>query len=142
MQRVSGTRTGLPVTLRACVELISYALVLAFVVTGSAVAVGIGSGGGVGRAKELSFFLGWGVVAYATAQLWARADESVYEDHQTAISDQNRTRFQQLVHQLPPVRWVQLPPPEQRFRTSLKLFIGGVGVLLASFLMETVFGVG
>ncbi len=54
---------------------------------------------------------------------------------------QDRTRFQALIQQLPPKRWIKEPRPEYRVGILGKILLTGVFVLAVSFVMETVFGV-
>lgn len=126
------------------IDAITYALVVTLVTTGCAVAVGLATGGGLVRAKVALFFGGCLLMAYATARLWPSSPSDLEDrtgtgESMPAVHD--RTRFQAIVQSIPPVRWLEPPPPERRMTTPGKLFVGSVLVLAVSYLMEAVFGI-
>ena len=133
-----------------CLDTASYAAVVVAVTTCLAFVVGIATGGGFPRMKALLFVAGFGLMAYSTARLWPRSPEELDRGGIQGVSVQNggsvpaprrRTRFESIARELPPLRWLELPPPERLPSPAGKLFWSSVGVLLVSFLMETVFGV-
>jgi hypothetical protein len=133
-----------------CLDTASYAAVVVAVTTCLAFVVGIATGGGFPRMKALLFVAGFGLMAYSTARLWPRSPEELDRGGIQGVSVPNggsvpaperETRFESMARKLPPVRWLGSPPPEHRLSPAGKLFWSSVGVLLVSFLMETVFGV-
>lgn len=143
---------------------LTHALTYAISLTVAAILVsfvlGIASGGGIVASKIALFLIGWLLMAYALFRLWP-SDASEYRtqdpseirqekanagsDDVTPDSipaDSTESRFQQTVYSLPPVRWLPQPSPSHRLGDEVKLFLGSVFVLLSSFLMEVVFGVG
>jgi len=130
---------------RVWVDAATYAVVLTLVVVGLTLVLGITTGGGVVRAKRLLFVSGWLLLSYATFRLWPRspADVDSTEPQPASVSSAtDSTRFQSLVVALPPLRWMRLPPDEERITPPAKLFLGSLVVLVASYLMETLFDVG
>jgi len=135
------------VLVRVWVDAFMYALAVAGLTGFGALVLGIATGGGLVRSKVLLFTIGWVLIVYAVVRLWptspddvgipskGRYGESLPEFHDT-------TRFQAFVRTLPPVRWIRAPPPEKRVTIPGKLLFGGLLILLLSFLMEAVFGVG
>lgn len=129
-------------------DAVAYALVVAGVATLAALVVGVATGGGLVRAKTLLFLLGLALMAYATVRLWPSSPEDVRDragrERRGASLPPTpaETRFQAVVRTLPPVRWLRPPAPERRLSPAVKLFLGSVAVLLTSFLLEAVFGVG
>jgi len=137
-----------------------YATLVAAVSTVAAVLVGVGSGGGVVRAKILLFLIGWGLMAYAVIKLWpsdaseyrTQNPEEIRKEKTSAGSnsitpdsipaEQTQSRLQTIAREIPPARWLPQPTPSHRFTLEAKLFLSSVFVLLTSFLMETVLGVG
>ncbi|WP_247003964.1 DUF7555 family protein [Halosolutus gelatinilyticus] len=131
---------------RTWADALAYALVVAALTIVGALALGIATGGGVVRAKLLLFIGGWALLSYATVRLWPTSidDASPASTDRTGESlpgTGETTRFQTLVSVLPPGRWIQPPPPEDRMTTPGKLLVGSLLVLLVSFLMETALGV-
>ncbi|WP_425494380.1 DUF7555 family protein [Natronoglomus mannanivorans] len=122
-----------------CVDAITYALVVTAGATIVALVLGIATGGGFVRAKVILFLGGGLLMAYATIRLWPSSPSDLESDSIPAAHDE--TRFQSFVQSIPPVRWLQPPPPEHRLTVPGKLFLGSIFVLLASYLMEAVFGV-
>lgn len=132
---------------RVWVDAVVYALAVTVVAAIGSLIVGVATGGGAARGKLLLFVVGWILLGYATVRLWPTSPEDV-----TAPTDRYRgksvpkehdtTRFQAFVRLLPPVRWIRPPPLESRVTVPGKLLLGSLMVLLLSFLMETVFGVG
>lgn len=126
-------------------DVVAYAVTVTGLATAVALALGIATGGGFVRGKALLFVIGWLLLAYATVRLWPTSPE----DLEPAESGNGRSvpanvagsRVQSIARALPPVRWMRQPSPDDRVSPSGKLFVAGCAVLLASFLMETVFGV-
>ena len=143
-------RTRVRTAVLVCLDVGSYAAVVAAVTAWLAFVVGIATGGGFVRMKALLFVAGFGIMAYATARLWPTSPEELdrggirgvsVPSGRSVPSPRGRTRFESISRKLPPVRWVELPPPKHRLTPAGKLFWSSLGVLLVSFLMETVLGV-
>ncbi|WP_423743660.1 hypothetical protein V5735_11555 (plasmid) [Haladaptatus sp. SPP-AMP-3] len=132
------------------------ALVYAIAVTGVAFVVGglvsFPLGGGLVGVKYFLFLIGFLLFGYGAWQLrpdrpWDvdKSDgeiEIVRNDTRgEVIGAREETRFQAAVQRLPPLSWYSIPP-EERFSPGAKLFLASIAILLASFLMEAVFGVG
>lgn len=132
-----------------CADTVVYVVVVAAIVTLLAFVVGIATGGGFLRMKALLFVAGFGLMAYSTVRLWPSSPEDLERNKMSGVSPvggsipatPNETRFQALIRQLPPLRWLRPPPPDSRVSPAGKLFWSSVAVLLVSYLMETVFGV-
>lgn len=120
-------------------DAVGYAVVVATVSVVAALAAAVVSGGGVVRGKALLFVVGFALMGYATIRLWPTSPEEASE--RSIPPPGERTRFQSLVRALPPFRWLPSPPPASRISPAGKLFLGSLLVLLASYLMEAVFGV-
>lgn len=132
---------------RAFLDAITYALAVTALTAISSLLLGVATGGGIVRAKYLLFVVGWVLLAYATVRLWPTSIDDVGSapDHHATGSvpgARDSTRFQAFVRTLPPLRWVGPPPFEKRITPPGKLLLGSLFVLLLSFLMETVLGVG
>ncbi|MCO8242660.1 MULTISPECIES: hypothetical protein [unclassified Haladaptatus] len=90
---------------------------------------------------------GYGTFALYPSRRWKvdRSEGRVDVDRNTetgeAIGAREETRFQSAVQRVPPLPQYSIPP-EERLSPGAKLFIASLFVLLASFLMEAVFGVG
>ncbi|WP_114576853.1 hypothetical protein [Saliphagus sp. LR7] len=124
------------------VDAVGYAVVVAVVSVAAALAAAVVSGGGLVRGKALLFVVGFVLMGYATIRLWPTSPEDVERGVADSLpSPGERTRFQSLVRALPPLRWLPSPPPGSQLSPAGKLFLGSLLVLLASYLMETVFGV-
>jgi len=121
-----------------------YALAVAVLAVVGAGVVAAATGGGLVRMKLILFVVGWLLMAYATVRLWPSTPDTVDSDStpttETIPKAGSRSRFEAVLYELPPARW--LPPPQPGVRTSdeAKLFLGSLLVLLSSFLLETVFG--
>jgi len=143
----------------AVAHALMYALAVAAVGIFLSLVVGIAIGGGPVAVKTLLFVIGWLMMGYAVVRLWPSNStklkmENLSEDDakmshpepdpspDSIPADVTETRFQEAVYRLPPGRWLPRPAPSHRVRIEGKLFLGSVLVLLTSFLMETVFGVG
>lgn len=129
----------LPVTVRVWVDALAYVVALALVVFVLGVLLGIALGGSLVLGKQLLFLGGWLLIGYATLRLWPSSPEELEEEPHTTQTQ--RSRFQAIVQQLPPVRWMHLPSPNERVALAVKLFLTGVAVLALSFVMEAGFGV-
>lgn len=134
---MSAVRERLSVLARAWADAVAYAVVLAVLVSGIAVATGIATGGGFVRGKALLFVCGWLLIGYGTVRLWP----SSVEDLSGPTMSARGTRLEGIVRRLPPLRWLRLPSPTDRVRVAGKVFLAGVVVLGVSLLMETWFGV-
>lgn len=89
------------------------------------------------------FIVGWIIIAYGSFQLRPKPSKKPIGDSGGNGNSGGReeTWFQEQTQRLPPLRRRTIPP-EQRLSMPLKLFISGIVVLVTSFLMETVLGVG
>lgn len=139
-----GAREGRAITYaRTAIDALAYAAVVAGVTLVLALAIGIATGGGVVRAKILLFLAGWLFVGMATVRLWPKSPRKVAleGDGGTArrTASPGSTRIESLADALPPLRWMR--PPTRQLSPATKLFIGGVFVLVISFLLEAVFAV-
>ena len=140
------------------IDALAYAGAVAGVTTILAVVAGIATGGGLVRAKAILFLVGLGMMGYATFRLWPSSPEEFetnggeggvgggaavgVPDGINGIPEPDEpTKFQAFVRALPPVRWLPRPPPDRQFSAAAKLFLGSVGVLAVSYVMETVFGI-
>lgn len=134
---MDASRRRLLTLIRAWIDAVAYALALGTVVTVAALTVGIATGGGFLRGKELTFLGGLALIGYATVRLWP----SSVDDLGGPTASARGTRFEGLVRSLPPVRLIRLPAPPDRLRVATKLFLAGVAALAVSFLMEARFGI-
>lgn len=132
----------------AGVHALTYATTVAVAVLVGSFVVGIATGGGFVRVKTATFLAGLVLMAYATARLWPSSPSDLEPDGTAGVTAagsvpavHDRTRFQRFVRALPPARWLPAPPPNSRITPEGKLFVGSVLVLLASYLLETRFGV-
>lgn len=130
----------------ALVDAVGYATLVTVVALVTALVVGIATGGGFVRAKALLFVGGILLMGYATLLLWPSSPEDLASGSgprggETIPAPADRTRLESLTRTLPPWRWLPSPPPGDGMSVGGKLFLGSLLVLLASYLMETVFGV-
>jgi hypothetical protein len=132
----------------ALTHALTYALAVTAAVTAGALVLGVLTGGGLVHTKIYLFVAGWIVMAYAVVRLWPsdpsdllRKSGSVDPTGNTIAADAARTRFQEIVNELPPVRWLPPPRPWLRLTDESKLFLGSLLILLTSFLMEVLFGI-
>lgn len=129
------------------IDALTYAVVLALVTTVGAIVLGLATGGGLVRAKYALFFVGFLLMGYASVRLWPRSPTDVEPDASCGVAGDSipetatETRFQRLVRATPPIRWLDGPVPERRMTPPGKLLLGSFVVLLASYLMESVFGI-
>lgn len=128
---------------RMVIDALAYAVVVAGVTFVLALATGIATGGGVVRAKILLFLAGWLFVGIATVRLWPKSPRKVALEGDGGdvrrASTPGDTRIESVADALPPLRWMGQPP--RRISPAVKLFVGGLLVLLCSFLLEVVFTV-
>lgn len=141
------TRGWLETRLRAIVDLVTYALVLTSLSLAISLLLSVATGGDAVRAKIFLFIIGWAMVGYATVLLWPSRppidgdEEEESGEKGPSLPAEEASRFQGIVRKMPPVRWIQLPPPHDRIPLRSQLFFGGVCILATSYLMETVFNV-
>ncbi|ELY44390.1 DUF7555 family protein [Natronorubrum sulfidifaciens] len=146
MARTDSFENRLRVFARIWIDAVTYALAVTAAAGIGAVVIAIATGGGLVRAKYLLFVGGWLLLAYATVRLWPSSPDNVDPQPTTQYRDSlpetgESTRFQQFVQTLPPVRWMQPPPPDRRLTISGKLLLSSLLILALSFLMETRFGI-
>lgn len=134
-------RKRLQAVLRVWIDALGYGVVLTVVATTVAVVTGIATGGGFVRGKILLFVTGWVLLAYATAKLWPSSGQDGQSGGRSLPGGAQATQFQTIVSTLPPLRWIEPPPPEDRMTLEGKLFLSGCLVLVVSFLMETWLGI-
>ncbi|ADD06046.1 uncharacterized protein Nmag_2486 [Natrialba magadii ATCC 43099] len=141
-------RSSLHVRLSVWIDALTYASAVAAIATITALLLGLVTGGGPSQAKLTLFFVGFLLLGYATVRLWPSTPGDLDSSTELAGVEgdsipetADKTRFQAFVQQLPPLRWVQSPPPEARMRAPGKLLLGSITILLVSFLMEAVFGI-
>lgn len=130
--------------LRAIVDVVTYVVVLTGVTLVISLVLSVATGGAAVRAKAFLFVIGWVLMAYSTVLLWPSGPPTPGEksdNERQALPVEETSRFQGIVRSLPPVRWIELPPPQHRVSLATQLFIGSVCILLTSYLMETVFNV-
>jgi len=135
------TQTPLGNRLRAWIDVLWYSVVVTLLAIVSTFVISILTGGGAVRANLFLFILGWLLLAYATIRLWPSSPSDVREDNADSLPQVHETRLQAVVRRVGPVRWTQLPPPQERVSAQMQLFVASVCILLASFILETVFGV-
>lgn len=125
------------------VDTVTYAAVVTIAATILALVVGIATGGGLVRAKELLFLGGFVLLAYSTVRLWPTSIDDVRDDPsgESIPADPEPTRLEEVSRSVPPARWLD-EPSERRISTAGKLFWGALGLLFVSFIMEVVFGIG
>ncbi|MCU4752055.1 hypothetical protein OB919_08665 [Halobacteria archaeon AArc-curdl1] len=145
--RLARTRVAVLV----CADTLAYVTGVVLVSTTLVTAVSLAVGGGFEGAKIGLFLLGFAIMAYATIRLWPSSPEELERTQSGTVgteagraigAEPDQTRFQCFVRKLPPFRWITPPPPRYIISPSGKLFWSSVGVLLVSFLLETVLGVG
>ena len=134
------------VRIRVWTDALTYATVVAALATLGSLSIGIATGGGLVRGKVVLFVVGWGLMAYATVQLWPSSPEEVNGTPESRTGEslpesQNETRLQSFVQSIPPNRWLRAPRPERRLSIDGKLFLASLLVLAISFAMEVVFGI-
>lgn len=129
---------------RAWIDAAGYAITVTGGVLVLASVLTVISGGGGARLNFFVFLWGWIIMAYATFRLWPSKppDEQPETQYAETLPDVHDTRWQQLTRQLPPLRWIDLPPPERRIPVDGQQFLASLVVLGTSFLLETVVGVG
>jgi len=128
-------------------DVVVYALAVTAVVFLASFAVSLVFGSGWLGVELLMFVVGWLLFGYGTFQLRPRppwktektADGKIKvtdtREKAPTVGSRQETRFQATVQRIPPLRWYRLPP-EERLSIATKLFVSGVAVLVASFLVE------
>jgi len=121
----------------------TYAFVVAAGVVAVAVVLGVGSGGGLGRANGLLFVSGFVLMIVATYMLWPSSPDELVDDplagRDSVPEAPDRTRFRTFVRACPPVRWLTPPPPGRRMTVGGKLFLASLLVLAGSYALEVAF---
>ncbi|MFP8888577.1 hypothetical protein ACLI4U_02260 [Natrialbaceae archaeon A-CW2] len=134
-----------------CADTLAYVTGVVLVSTFFVTAISLAVGGGFEGAKIGLFLLGFVLMAYATIRLWPSSPEELERTQSGTVgteagraigAEPDQTTFQRLVRTLPPFRWITPPPPMYTISPPGKLFWSSVGVLLTSYLLETVLGVG
>jgi len=112
----------------------AYVVSVVVVMTVVSTLLAIAAGGDFVLVKMLLFLFGWLVIGYATARMWPSSPEDV--GPRTTVG-RSSGRFQRLVDRISPLRWLRTDlHPSERLTPPTKLFVSGVGILVASFLME------
>lgn len=146
----SGSRVGrsrLREYIRIWVDVISYAVALTVLLTLFAMILGISTGGGFVRGKQLLFVFAWIVMAYATFKLWPRKEEAIPESmggeatNDTSMNPEQRSWFQRRVQLMPPTRWIGEPHPSRRVSIEAKLFLASILMFAVSFILEVSFDI-
>ncbi len=117
-------------------DLGSYAVTVAGVTFLLALAVGIGTGGGLVRTKAMLFLFGFLLMGYATVRLWPRTPNDVRRPGQAP-----RRGPDVIDRQMPPATWAPDPPAEWTPAPATKLFVASLVVLAISYIMEVGFDV-
>lgn len=120
-------------------DAVLYALVLTAALAAVSIVVSFPLGGGWVGVKLLLFV--FGLLVFGVGSLQLRPAPPWREERRFSLETDEETRFQALVHRLPPLRWRDLPP-EERWSVALRLVLAGLSTLGLSFLLEAVFGVG
>lgn len=132
-------------------DVLTYAGVVAILISVIAVVVGIMTGGGLVRGKTIIFLVGFAMLAYATIRLWptdpeefgrGSSPEMQIESDTPDLTDEDDSPIETISHSIPPARWLESPPPEYRWSRAGKLFIASLLLLLISIVLERGFGVG
>lgn len=128
-------------------DALAYALVVALLAFLSGVILSLPFGLDWYVVEAVMFLEGWILFGYGTFKLrpappWKRNRGGVRGKAREVLSlgDDNPgtrtdTRVEAIVGRVPGVRG-RVPPPDDRFSMGTKLFVAGVGVLVASFLLE------
>lgn len=135
--------------LRRVLDGVTYAIVVTIAVSLLAFLVSLPFGDGLNTVKLVLFFFGWGAFGYGTLKLWPRRKE--FEKQRDARTDDGtvgeqvrttgeETAFQRRLHTAPGLNRITLPP-EARWSDGARVFLLGIVALLASFVLETAFGV-
>lgn len=124
-------------------DAVTYAALVAVLVTAVAAIVSFPLGYGWVGVKYGLFWVGWLTFGYAVFTLrptppWKDEDERSGES--IPKGNAGETRFQRVVQSLPPARFVPLPKVD-RLPESVKLFLSAIALLATSFALEAVFGV-
>lgn len=135
------TQTPLINTLRAWIDALWYSIVVTVLAIIGTFVGSVLTGGGAVRANLFLFLIGWILLAYATIRLWPSSPSDVEGENADSLPKVHETRLQAIVRKFGPVRWTQLPPPQQRISAQMQLFIASVFILLASFILEALLGV-
>ncbi|MFP9192616.1 DUF7555 family protein [Natronosalvus vescus] len=139
------------VAVLVCADTLAYITGVVLISTIIATAVSLAVGGGFEGAKVGLFLLGFALMAFATIRLWPSSPEELERTQSGTVGTEagraigakpDQTTFQRFVRALPPFRWVTPPPPRYAISPPGKLFWSSLGVLLVSFVLEAVFGVG
>lgn len=139
-----GRRKRLTVYVVALIDALTYGIVLTLVAVLGAFVLSVATGGGAARANILLFVTGWVLMGYATFLLWPtrREDDTETDSYGPALASEHQTPFQAFTRLFPPIRWIELPPPEDRVPVRVQLFLSSILVFITSFLIEVVWNVG
>lgn len=118
-------------------DLVVYAVVATAVVFSLGLLAGLAVGNGLIGAKWLLFVVGFLFVAYGTLRL--RPTPKWKDESRLDFGDDPRG-LQKLVADALPADYRL--PTDQRLPVGLKILAAGAAILLTSFLLESVFGVG
>lgn len=111
---------------------------------GVVVLVSAAIGGDLVTVKHLLFVWGFSLMAYATMKLWPSSPEDTGPEppRTDAIpKEPDQGRFQRLIRQLPPLRWIPVLEAQEQYSRGTKLFLSSIFVLAASITMEIGFGI-
>jgi hypothetical protein len=118
-------------------DLVAYAVVATSVVFTLGLLAGLAVGNGLVGAKWLLFVVGFLFVAYGALRL--RPTPKWKDESRLDFGTEPRG-LQKLVAEALPTDYRL--PTDQRLPVGLKILAAGLAILLTSFLMESVFGVG
>ncbi|WP_435334292.1 DUF7555 family protein [Haloarchaeobius sp. TZWWS8] len=135
-------------------DAVSYGVLVVILVAGPAAFLELSGRGTLFTTKHLLFWVGFGLLAYASFQLRPPSPkelddrEGIFvtsgDDRQkradTTIGGRSETTVEKVVALLPPMRWAPLRPDE-RFSVHAKLLVAAILMLALSMAMEFVFGV-
>jgi len=89
---VSPRRSALVTAWRVGIDAVTYATVLTAMTTAVALALGITTGGGFVRGKNLLFVFGWVMMAYSTAKLWVKSGKQLRGHAESESGDDRENR--------------------------------------------------
>lgn len=82
-------RLRLRVLARVLIDALTYAVFLTAVTVVAALVFAVLTGGGLVRAKHALFIVGWGMLAYATVQMWIRSGKQLRASSKPAQRESN-----------------------------------------------------
>ncbi|WP_255169681.1 DUF7555 family protein [Natrononativus amylolyticus] len=120
-----------------------YTIAITLIGIGLAVVLSIPFGAHPEVVKAWLFVLAWLLIGYATVLLWPRTPKkwgSKRTEKRIELDRRSGPNLQRRLNRLPPLKWYD--DDSVRLPTGVKLYIASVWLLLVSFLMERVLGIG